>query len=97
LDFFFDKYDMELNRINQFLHVIKDAKDVRTVVPQFQEWVATGHLSADVEDVDCCDEFSVSDIDADTVEDDTQEMLGSFFYIDEEGRQRRRSHGLSKK
>ena len=97
LDFYFDKYDTELKRISQFLHVIKDAKDVRTVVPQFQEWVATGHLSVDVEEVDCCDEFSVADIDADTVEDDAQEMLGSFFYIDEKGRQRRRSHRLSKK
>jgi Dullard-like phosphatase family protein len=98
LDFYFDKYDMELKRINHFLHVIKDAKDVRTVVPQFQEWVATGHLSIDVEDVDCCDDFSAfADIDADTVEDDAQEMLGSFFYIDDKGRQRRRSHRLSKK
>ena len=100
LDFYFDKYDTELKRISQFLHVIKDAKDVRTVVPQFQEWVATGYLSADVEDVDCCDDLSVADdldVDADTVEDDTQEMLGSFFYIDEKGRQRRRSHRLSNK
>jgi RNA polymerase II subunit A small phosphatase-like protein len=93
LDFYFDKYDTELKRISQFLHIIKDAKDVRTVVPQFQAWVATGHLSDDVEEVNCCDEFSV----ADAVEDDAQEMLGSFFYIDDKGRRRRRSHRLSKK
>ena len=59
-------------------------------------------------DQDDSAEFLVQDCDYDsmvadsanaavTVEDDAQkEMLGSFFYIDEKGRQRRRSHRLSK-
>jgi carboxy-terminal domain RNA polymerase II polypeptide A small phosphatase len=126
LDFYFDKCDTELKRIRQFLHIIKDVHDIRTVVPQFQEWTATGHLNhldhadycfedalVDIvpdmsEDQDDSAEFLVQDCDYDsmvadsadaavTVEDDAQkEMLGSFFYIDEKGRQRRRSHRLSK-
>ena len=126
LDFYFDKCDTELKRIRQFLHIIKDVHEIRTVVPQFQEWTATGHLNhldhadycfedalVDIvpdmsEDQDDSAEFLVQDCDYDsmvadsadaavTVEDDAQkEMLGSFFYIDEKGRQRRRSHRLSK-
>lgn len=125
LDFYFDQCDTELQRIRQFLHIIKDVRDTRTVVPQFQEWAETGHLNlmdqedcfedalVDIvpdmsEDQDDSAEFLVQDCDYDsmvadpadaavTVEDDAQkEMLGSFFYIDEKGRQRRRSHRLSK-
>jgi hypothetical protein len=54
--------------------------------------------SNDVE-VDCCDDFEVSVDDSivATVEDDAKEKLGSLFYIDKKGRQRRRSHRLLSK
>jgi hypothetical protein len=54
--------------------------------------------SNDVE-VDCCDDFEVSVDDSivAAVEDDAKEKLGSLFYIDEKGRQRRRSHRLLSK
>ena len=120
-DFYFDECDTELIRIRQFLNIIKDVQDTRTVVPQFQNWASTGNLNLFA---DCCfenapldiapempqddsAEFLVQDceydsmvadsVDAVTVEHDAQEeMLGSFFYIDEKGRQRRRSHRLYK-
>jgi Dullard-like phosphatase family protein len=106
VDFYFDACDTELKKIVHFLDLIKDAKDVRTFVPQFDQWVATGHLNLEEHvdcydhfEVDCCDAFEVSvgnSIVA-TVEDDAQEKLGSLFYIDEKGRQRRRSHRLLSK
>jgi RNA polymerase II subunit A small phosphatase-like protein len=105
-DFYFDKCDTDLKKIYRFLDLIKDAKDVRSFVPQFEQWDATGCLnlhqevdSCDDFEVDFCNDFEVSIDDSivATVEDDAQEKLGSLFYIDEKGRQRRRSHRLLSK
>ena len=102
VDFYFDKCDEELKMIGTFLHMIKDEKDVREIVPKFEEWIDKDYLKLLDEQVDCCsDDFEAcdtcNDFEVSVPDSIAEEELGSLFYIDEKGRQRRRSHRLLSK